>query len=161
MFCCIQCDKCVELVIPNILNLYTSLATKASPYFLNTQSQQSYIPNKLNYCNGIHIAAAIVQQVVCWLLRRRAAIHKPKRNIRNISSANSCQQISDFAVVQQVVCWLARRKARVRIPGHEPKRNMKKFKFLRRFPLSRFLVKTLRANKPANEKVSQKFVVRS
>ena len=38
------------------------------------------------------------------------------------------------------------------MPGQASKRNMKKI-FLQRYPLSRFMAKTLRVNKPAMEKV--------
>ena len=42
--------------------------------------------------------------------------------------------------------------ARVRAPGQTLKQNMKKKIFLRRFPLSRFLTKTLSVNKNCHEK---------
>ena len=54
-------------------------------------------------------------------------------------------KLEEVAVVQYVVCWLSRQKAWVRITGQTSKRNTKKV-FLRRFNLSRFLAKTLRAN---------------
>ena len=47
-----------------------------------------------------------------------------------------------------LVCWLVKCKVRVRIPVQASKRNMKIKIFLRRFPLSRFLSKTLSVNKP-------------
>ena len=49
------------------------------------------------------------------------------------------------------MCWLIRRKAWVHIPGQASKRNMKKKIFLRRFPVSRSLAKTVRVNKPDME----------
>ena len=45
-----------------------------------------------------------------------------------------------------------KRRARVRMPSQNPKRNIKKI-FARRFPLSRFLTKTQRVNKPAEKEV--------
>ena len=53
---------------------------------------------------------------------------------------------SEVAVVQQVVCWLIRRKARVLESQARHQNEIRKV-FLRRFPLSRFLAKTLRVNR--------------
>ena len=58
----------------------------------------------------------------------------------------------EAAVVQQVECWLIRCKARVHIKGQALKTKYKKKLLLRRFPLSRYLAKTRRVNKPAMNK---------
>ena len=48
----------------------------------------------------------------------------------------------EVVAVQQVVCWLIRCKTQICLTGQTSKANIKKY-FFRRFPLSRFLAKTL------------------
>ena len=55
---------------------------------------------------------------------------------------------SEVAMVQYVVCRLIRRKILGSYPRSVIKNEIRKI-FLRRVPLSRFLAKTLRVNKPA------------
>ena len=57
-----------------------------------------YIQRLLVLGNDIWQLVAVIQQAVCWLIRRKARFHIPgqasKRNTKSISSAISSQQIS-------------------------------------------------------------------
>ena len=80
---------------------------------------------------------------------------KQKKTLETNNPVTIRKVLRDPIFCSQTKRWFIICKARIRIPGQASKRNMKKKRkiFLRRFPLSRFLAKSLRLkNKPAMKK---------
>ena len=75
-------------------------------------------------------------------------------NSVNFYSMSIYLSSTKVVMVQQVVYWIIRRQARFQTPRQTSKRKYQKI-FLRRLPLSRFVIKTLRVNEIAMKSFSK------